>query len=95
MSLCKMSDSREGRGKHVWPHGYNWNNLGKGPLEFICRISKAYAFYSFKQDYFSKFLAVWVYVKQVIPSGWAIFDPKAIIWTILFEARKINLQTKY
>ena len=31
---------------------------------------------------------MWVYVKQVIPSGGANFDQRAIIWSILVEQNR-------
>ena len=34
-------------------------------------------------------------MKNKWPLGWTIFDPSAIIWTILVEAHNIKLPTKY
>ena len=43
-----------GRG-HFWPQGYNFNNLGRGPLDkAVYLISKAWAF-CFKQEDFKGF----------------------------------------
>ena len=74
MSLCKTSDPK---GRVIFD-----------PLDDATyQISKALALY-FKTRRFLKFFPlvyIWVYVKQVTHRGGVIFDPMAIIWTIMVE----------
>ena len=76
-----------GRGP-IWPHGHHMNNFGRGPLgDATCEISiKAlHLLVSEKKNFEVFLLCPYVLNLWTPPRGWASFDPRGIIWTILVE----------